>query len=61
MALFAAPASAEPIKIAYSGVSVAGTPLWLAKDEGDLRQAWIGRGSGNGTERATASHGPGLQ
>ena len=34
MALFAAPASAEPIKIAYSGVSVAGTPLWLAKDEG---------------------------
>ena len=34
MALFALPVSAEPIKIAYSGVSVAGTPLWLAKDEG---------------------------
>jgi len=25
---------AEPIKIAYSGVSAAGTPLWLAKEEG---------------------------
>jgi NitT/TauT family transport system substrate-binding protein len=33
-ALFAAPAKAEPIKVAYSGVSAAGTPLWLAKDEG---------------------------
>ena len=34
MALFAAPTNAEQIKIAYSGVSVAGTPLWLAKEEG---------------------------
>src|SRR5918999_2971774 len=25
---------AEPIRIAYSGVSAAGTPLWLAKEEG---------------------------
>jgi NitT/TauT family transport system substrate-binding protein len=34
MALFAAPTNAEQIKIAYSGVSAAGTPLWLAKEEG---------------------------
>ena len=34
IALFAAPARAEQIKVAYSGVSAAGTPLWLAKDEG---------------------------
>lgn len=33
-ALSAAAAQAEPIKIAYSGVSASGTPLWLAKDEG---------------------------
>jgi NitT/TauT family transport system substrate-binding protein len=33
-ALLAAPVTAEPIKVAYSGVSAAGTPLWLAKDEG---------------------------
>jgi NitT/TauT family transport system substrate-binding protein len=34
IALFAGPARAEQIKVAYSGVSAAGTPLWLAKDEG---------------------------
>ena len=34
MALFAAPTNAEQVKIAYSGVSAAGTPLWLAKEEG---------------------------
>jgi NitT/TauT family transport system substrate-binding protein len=34
MTLCASPLSAEQIKIAYSGVSAAGTPLWLAKDEG---------------------------
>ncbi|HEX2226694.1 MAG TPA: ABC transporter substrate-binding protein [Candidatus Binatia bacterium] len=34
IALFAAPAQSEQIKVAYSGVSAAGTPLWLAKDEG---------------------------
>ena len=34
VALHAAPVTAEPIKIAYSGVSAAGTPLWLAKEEG---------------------------
>ncbi len=34
VALFAAAVSAEPIKVAYSGVSASGTPLWLAKDEG---------------------------
>ena len=34
VALLASPLSAEPIKIAYSGVSAAGTPLWLAKEEG---------------------------
>ena len=34
MALFAAPVRAEQIKIAYSGVSAAGTPLWLAKEQG---------------------------
>ena len=34
MALFALPLRAEPIKVAYSGVSAAGTPLWLAKEEG---------------------------
>lgn len=32
--LLAAPAGAEPIKIAYSGVSASGTPVWLAKEEG---------------------------
>ncbi len=31
---FAAPARAEQIRIAYSGVSASGTPVWLAKDEG---------------------------
>src|ERR671924_667328 len=34
MTLCASPLSAEQIKIAYSGVSAAGTPLWLAKEEG---------------------------
>jgi NitT/TauT family transport system substrate-binding protein len=34
VALFAAAVAAEPIKVAYSGVSASGTPLWLAKDEG---------------------------
>jgi NitT/TauT family transport system substrate-binding protein len=31
---FAVQVNAEPIKIAYSGVSAAGTPVWLAKEEG---------------------------
>ena len=30
----AAPVGAEPIRVAYSGISAAGTPLWLAKEEG---------------------------
>ena len=30
----AEPAGAEPIRVAYSGISAAGTPLWLAKEEG---------------------------
>lgn len=34
MSLFAVPTKAERIKVAYSGVSAAGTPLWLAKEEG---------------------------
>jgi hypothetical protein len=34
IALCAAPVRAEPIRIAYPGVSAAGTPLWLAKEEG---------------------------
>lgn len=34
MTLFAVQVNAEQIKIAYSGVSAAGTPLWLAKEEG---------------------------
>src|SRR5688572_18605699 len=34
VALTVTPVKAEPIKIAYSGVSAAGTPLWLAKEEG---------------------------
>jgi NitT/TauT family transport system substrate-binding protein len=34
VALFASPVTAEPIRVAYSGVSAAGTPLWLAKDAG---------------------------
>src|SRR5258708_34533151 len=34
MALYASPVRAEQIKIAYSGVSASGTPLWLAKEEG---------------------------
>ena len=34
LALIAMPVRAEQIKIAYSGVSASGTPLWLAKDQG---------------------------
>jgi NitT/TauT family transport system substrate-binding protein len=34
LVLLPAPAGAEPIKIAYSGVSASGTPVWLAKEEG---------------------------
>lgn len=34
IALVAAPVKAEPIKVAYSGVSASGTPLWLAKEDG---------------------------
>jgi len=34
MALIVVPVRAEQIKIAYSGVSASGTPLWLAKEEG---------------------------
>src|SRR5262245_66269505 len=33
MALLTSAAKAEQIKVAYSGVSAAGTPLWLAKEE----------------------------
>src|SRR5512147_2198758 len=32
--LWAASLGAEPIRIAYSGVSASGTPVWLAKEEG---------------------------
>jgi NitT/TauT family transport system substrate-binding protein len=32
--LLVTPAGAEPIRIAYSGVSATGTPVWLAKEEG---------------------------
>src|SRR5215471_8828337 len=32
--LIAAPVRAEVIRVAYSGISAAGTPLWLAKEEG---------------------------
>jgi len=34
LVLLAPPVSAEPIRIAYSGVSASGTPVWLAKEEG---------------------------
>ena len=34
IALPALPVKAEQIRVAYSGVSVSGTPLWLAKEEG---------------------------
>ena len=34
LVLWVVPVRAESIKVAYSGVSVSGTPLWLAKDEG---------------------------
>ena len=34
LALCALPVRAEQIKIAYSGVSASGTPLWLAKEQG---------------------------
>ena len=34
LALVAMPVRAEQIKIAYSGVSASGTPLWLAKEQG---------------------------
>ena len=36
MALLTSSAKAEQIKVAYSGVSASGTPLWLAKEEGIL-------------------------
>ena len=32
--LWCASLGAEPIRIAYSGVSASGTPVWLAKEEG---------------------------
>lgn len=32
--LIALPAQAEPIRIAYSGVSASGSPVWLAKEQG---------------------------
>jgi NitT/TauT family transport system substrate-binding protein len=32
--LWCAPLGAEPIRIAYSGVSASGTPVWVAKEEG---------------------------
>lgn len=32
--LLAAPVCAEPIRVAYSGVSASGTPVWLAKEDG---------------------------
>jgi NitT/TauT family transport system substrate-binding protein len=32
--LFSMPAQAELIRIAYSGVSASGTPVWLAKEQG---------------------------
>ncbi len=34
LVLLALPVGAEPIRIAYSGVSASGTPVWLAKEEG---------------------------
>jgi len=34
LVLMAAPARAELIRVAYSGISTAGTPLWLAQEEG---------------------------
>ena len=34
LVLLALPVRAEPIRIAYSGVSASGTPVWLAKEEG---------------------------
>ena len=34
LALLVQPAGAEPIRIAYSGVSASGIPVWLAKEEG---------------------------
>ena len=36
MALLASPVRAEPIKIAYSGVSASGTPVCLPKKKGSL-------------------------
>src|ERR1044071_7919408 len=34
LALMVSPVGAERIRIAYSGVSASGTPVWLAKDDG---------------------------
>ena len=34
LVLLVAPVRAEPIRIAYSGVSASGAPVWLAKEEG---------------------------
>jgi NitT/TauT family transport system substrate-binding protein len=34
LTLFSANSNAEQIRIAYSGVSASGTPVWLAKEEG---------------------------
>ena len=34
LALWVVPVSAEPIRVAYSGVSPSGAPVWFAKEEG---------------------------
>ncbi|MBM4263143.1 MAG: ABC transporter substrate-binding protein [Deltaproteobacteria bacterium] len=34
MLLYALPAQAEQVRIAYSGVSASGSPVWLAKEQG---------------------------
>ncbi|HKY07437.1 MAG TPA: ABC transporter substrate-binding protein [Candidatus Binatia bacterium] len=40
--LIGAQVDAEPIRIAYSGVSASGTPVWLAKDEGVFARHGLG-------------------
>src|SRR5688500_19972361 len=56
VALTVAPVKAEPIKIAYSGVSAAGTPLWLAKEEGIFTKHGLEADLDRKSTRLNSSH-----
>ena len=60
IALLAAPVRAEPIRVAYSGVSAAGTPLWLAKEEGIFAKHGLEADLVTVRSAPLTSYGPGL-